>query len=86
MYSATKSRLAGGVLMGCAVAAVLLFNAKMPAGAAQDAQSGVLQRLNLGERLAAGKLRTVNREVAKLQGSRDGVHVAEKTGTRPSLD
>lgn len=79
MYSATKSVLAGGVLMACAVAAPL-SNAKPPVGAAQAPQSLALQRIDLAERLAGGTLRTVNREVTKLQGSRDGVHVAEKTG------
>jgi hypothetical protein len=38
------------------------------------------QRLDLASQLAAGKLRGVNREVTKLAGSRDGVHVAEKSG------
>ncbi len=81
MYSATKSVLAGGVLMACAVAAAPLSNAKTSVSAAQAPQSRAVQRIDLAERLAAGKLRTVNREVTKLQGSRDGVHVAEKTGT-----
>ena len=78
MYSATKSVLAGGVLMACAVAAASLSNAKMSVGAAQAPPSSALQRIDLAERLAAGKLRAVNREVTKLQGSRDGVHVSEK--------
>jgi hypothetical protein len=35
------------------------------------------QKIDLPERLSAGKLRAVNREVSKLQ-DRDGVHVSEK--------
>jgi hypothetical protein len=82
MHSATKRVLAGGVLMTCAVAAAPRSNAKTPVGAAQAPQSPALQRIDLAERLAAGKLRTVNRDVTRLQGSRDGgVHVAEKPGT-----
>lgn len=69
MHLTTRSVLAGGVLMALAVAG----------GAAQAPQSGA-QRIDLAERLAAGTLKTVNREVIKLQGSRDGVHVTEKTG------
>jgi hypothetical protein len=37
------------------------------------------QKIELAERLAAGKLRAVNREVTKLQ-DRNGVHVSEKPG------
>jgi hypothetical protein len=68
MYSATKRILVSGVLISCA------------AGAAQALQSGAVQRINLAERLAAAKLRAVDREVAKLQGSSDGVHVSERAG------
>lgn len=68
MHSTKRPVLASGMLLACAV------------GAAQ-AQSGAPQRIDLAERLAAGKLRAVNREVTKLQGSRDGVHVTEKAGT-----
>ncbi len=48
------------------------------AGAAQPPQSPAQQRIDLAERLAAGKLRAVNRDVTKLQGSRDAVHVSER--------
>ena len=41
------------------------------------------QRIDLAERLAAGKLRAVNRQVLKLQGSRDGVHVSQ--GADPGI-
>jgi hypothetical protein len=79
MYSATNSLLTGGILMVCALAAAPLSN-PMPASGAQAAQSGALQRIDLAERLAAGKLRAVNRDVTKLEGSRDGVHMSEKAG------
>ena len=69
MYPATKRPLVGGVLMACLVA-----------WSAPAAQSGAPQRIDLAERLAAGKLRAVNREVTKLQGSRDGVHLSESDG------
>jgi hypothetical protein len=78
MCFATKSVLAGGVFMACAVAAAPLSNATTSVGAAQAQQSAGPERIDLAERLAAGKLRAVNREVTKLQGSRDGVHVSEK--------
>ena len=45
---------------------------------AQALQSGALQT-DLAERLAAGKLRAVNREVTTLQGSR-GIHLSQREG------
>jgi len=74
-----ESVLVGGVLMACVVAAAPLSNTKTSVGAAQAPQSRALQRIDLVEWLAAGKLRTVNREVTKLQGSRRGVHVTERS-------
>ena len=38
------------------------------------------QTIDLAERLTAGKLRAVNREVTALSGSRPGAHVSEKEG------
>jgi hypothetical protein len=67
MYFAMKKVLAGGVVIACAV------------GAAQ-AQSSAPQRIDLAERLAAGKLRAVNREVTRLQGRPDSVHMSEGNG------
>lgn len=55
-----------------------LFNAQSRIAAAQAPRSGALQRIDLAERLTAGKLRAVNRDVTRLQGSRDGVHVTER--------
>jgi len=46
--------------------------------AAQPAQAGASQRIDLAERLAAGKLRAVNRDVSKLQDPRGAVHVSER--------
>jgi hypothetical protein len=37
------------------------------------------QRIDLAERLAAGQLRVVNRQATKIAGSRDGVHLSEKS-------
>jgi hypothetical protein len=53
-----------------ALAAGLILGFAVPAAA---------QTLDLSERLAAGKLRAVNREVSKLQ-DRGGVHLSEKPG------
>ena len=44
------------------------------------AQSGTTERIDLGERLTAGKLRAVNREVTKVQGREDAIHVSEREG------
>ena len=44
------------------------------------AQSATAQAIDLSERLSAGKLRAVNRDVAALKGDRRGVHVSEKEG------
>jgi hypothetical protein len=57
-------------------AAVVVLNTPDSATARQAAA----QAIDLAERLAAGKLRAVNREVAPLQGARKGVHVSEKEG------
>ena len=47
-------------------------------GAASAPQSAAAQKTDLAERLGAGKLKPVNREVTKAQGSPDGVHLSEK--------
>ena len=67
MYSLPKRTLIGGVLLACALAVV-------------QAQSGAVQRIDLAEQLAAGKLRVVNRELTRLQGSPGGVHMSQKEG------
>jgi len=80
MYSATRSVLAGGVLMAWAVAAASLSNAKPLVGARQAPQSGAEQRVDLAKRLTAGTLRPVNRDVTPLQERSDAVHVSQKMG------
>ena len=50
-----------------------------PVGAT-PAQTATPQRIDLAERLAARALRPVNREVTRLEGSRDGVQVTEREG------
>jgi hypothetical protein len=68
-----------------AVGAVLLFSSvadsERPLSAAEAAQSGVAQRIDLAERLAAGQLRAVNREATKLETPKDGVHVGKNPGS-----
>jgi hypothetical protein len=76
MHWALKGVFAG-VLMTGAVAATPLSTVPARAGAPRAIQSGAPQQIDLAERLAAGKLKAVNREVTTLQGSR-GVHVSEK--------
>lgn len=43
-------------------------------------QSGDAQQVDLAERLAAGKVRAVNRDATASQGDRRGVHLSEKEG------
>jgi hypothetical protein len=45
--------------------------------AAQAPAAAAVQRIDLAERLAAGGLRTVNRQASRLQADRPGVHVSE---------
>src|SRR6266436_806902 len=54
-----------------------LLDAVLGFAFAQSAQSPA-QRIDLAERLSAGTLRGGNRQVTKLQGSGDGVHLSEK--------
>ena len=57
-----------------------LLDARSRIVAAQAPRSGALQRIDLAERLAAGKLRGVNRDVTRLEGGPDGVHMSEGDG------
>jgi hypothetical protein len=70
-------RLSSVCLVGLALASAL--GAKPPSVAA-IAGGAAPQPIDLAERLAAGKLRGVNRGVTALQGPRKGVHLDEKTG------
>jgi hypothetical protein len=47
---------------------------------AESIQSAAPQQIDLAERLGAGKLRVVNREVTAVQGNRRAVHLSEKEG------
>jgi hypothetical protein len=47
---------------------------------AEPMQPAAPQKIDLAERLAAGKLRAVNREVTPVQGKPGGVHLSEKPG------
>jgi hypothetical protein len=80
MYSAANSVLTGGLLVACGFVAVPLTSTKPPAAAVQASQSSGAQRIDLAQQLAASKLRVVNREAAKAQGDRNGVHLNEGMG------
>lgn len=71
--------LAGGVLVGC-LAAATPGSERLVAASPMQAPAAGIQRVDLAERLAAKKLRAVNREVTALEGSRDAVKVSEKAG------
>jgi hypothetical protein len=60
--------LVSGVLLVTCVLAV-----------AQTPQQGAQQRIDLASSLAAGMLRAVNRDVTKLQGSQNGVHMSDRS-------
>ena len=72
------------------IAVCVLGSGQRPGGAAVGAasapQSAAAQKIDLAERLGAGKLKPVNREVTKAQGSPDGVHLSEKDCCRSGLD
>lgn len=65
-------------LCGVIVVGALALSAAAPAVAPQAAGA---PSIDLAERLAAGKLRAVNRDVTPLPGPRRGVHVSEKEGS-----
>ena len=77
MYSATTRVLAVSVLLACLVVATPASDATL-ANATKAPQAGGVQRIDLAERLASGKLKIVNREVTALQGSPAGVHLSAK--------
>jgi hypothetical protein len=60
------------------VVIVSALAARVPSSA-QPSQSGT-QRIDLAERLSAGKLRAVNREATALQGNGQAVHLTAQTG------
>ena len=67
MTLAMKRTVAGGVLLMCTVTA-------------QASQSGSVQTIDLAERLAAGKLRVVNREANSIQDRPGAIHVSQMPG------
>ncbi len=74
----TKRVALCGLLVTCAIAIASLANVNVVADTVNPQAAGA-QPINLAERMAAGKLRAVNREVTKSQ-ERNGVHVSEKEG------
>lgn len=70
-------RVFAGILMGCLATMVLRSNATMPV----STEVAPMERINLAKWLVAGKLKPVNRDVAKLEGNNDAVHVNEKSGS-----
>lgn len=62
--------------------AVALTAVALPASRLEAArpQSAPTERINLAERLAAGRLRVVNREATPTQGRADGIHLSEREG------
>jgi hypothetical protein len=63
----------------CTTAIVVSTLALKPPVSATAPQAGG-PPIDLAERLAAGKLRAVNRDVTALSGDRKGVHITEKEG------
>ena len=62
--------------------AVALTAVALPASRVEAArpQSAPTERINLAERLTAGKLRVVNREISPAAGNAAGVHLSERAG------
>jgi hypothetical protein len=74
-----KSLFTAGLLMSCAVTGCLTSNPRTAVDSGRESQPRARQSIDLAAWLAAGKLRPMNRDVSKLQGSRDGVHVTERS-------
>ena len=67
-----------GLTMWAGVLLLSVLAVRLPVSA-EPSQSAAAS-IDLAERLAAGKLKVVNREATPLQGDRGGVHVNEKPG------
>jgi hypothetical protein len=76
MYRETKSVLFGGVVMACILIAALGAGTTL----SLTSEEASVQRIDLAERLVAGRLKPVNRNVAKHPESPGAVHVDEKSG------
>jgi hypothetical protein len=68
-------------LMTCAAGMMVLswMASSTTSGVAQQPRTASPQQIDLAERLSAGKLRVVNRDVAPVQGTR-GIHLSEREG------
>ena len=67
MSLAMKRMLAAGVILWCSAAT-------------QARQAGAAQEIDLAERVAAGKLRAVNREVTAIKDRAGAVHLSQRPG------
>ena len=65
-------------LAGVVALNVLLMPSSAPLQT--EPQAGSTERINLGERLAAGKLRVVNRDATPTQGRAEAIHLSERPG------
>jgi hypothetical protein len=64
-------------LIVCTIVVAGVIGLRGPAAAGRQAGA---QQVDLSERLAAGKLRVVNREAIAAEGDRRGIHLSEKGG------
>lgn len=76
MYQEMRRAPSNGTLIFFVMTAALGLNTIMSISAEQFP----VQRINLAERLVAGRLKPVNREATKLQEHDNAVHVNEKSG------
>jgi hypothetical protein len=79
MYFAIRRMLLAAPFVLCATGAAPWSTTTPAVRSGRPVQGGAPQTVNVAERLAAGKLKAVNREVTRSQ-ERDGVHVSEKPG------
>jgi len=77
MHTSTDRMLRFALVVGTLAVAILSSRGHV-VGASGAPQTAATQRIDLAERLAARKLRTVNREVTTVQGTPAGVHLSEK--------
>jgi len=73
-------RETGRVLFGVLIALGVIMSTESSATMSVSTVPVPGERIELAKWLAAGKLKAVNREVTKLQGRDDAVHVNEKSG------
>ena len=68
------------VCAGALLLVPIMFEPAPRIAAASRAQSAAPQRIDLAERLAAGTLQPINREVTRLESPKGAVHVGEAPG------